>query len=696
LVAGELALNTNDGKLYYKDSSGVVQVLATKAGSSGSFGALTATSITDSGLTSGRVTYATTGGLLTDSANLTFSSTVTSIGITPSTWNLAGYYAAEIGVAGNAIFSGLGDTILSSNAYYNSGWKYAASSVASSLFELNGTNAYLKIANAGTVGGAITWITPMKVDISTYSGYSLLTLDNPTNGSIIDFNINGTRTGSIFTDSTGLNLQTRTAIPTIFSTNATERMRIDSNGLVGIGLTPSGSTVKLQVSTDALISGLTVGKGGGSVVGSSVFGTNAGISNTTGGITAIGYQAGYSNTTGTGNSILGINTFYANTTGSSNVAIGDNALRYNTTAYNNTAVGYQAGYSNTTGPNNFFGGYQAGYSNTTGNLNAFVGYQSGYFNTTGTYNVGLGYGAYGANTTAATGSYNTAVGPLALYNNTTASNNTAVGYQAGYTNSTGVANTFIGNQAGYTSNVNGTGVNCCVGNAAGYSLTTGTNNTFIGGSASGYFVTTGSKNAILGHYNGNQGGLDIRTASNYIVLSDGDGNPRQVIDSSGSLLVGTTNFTAGAKGFVVRNDNAGGTYTQIGATGTSAFSVAYFYNTNGNVGHIDVSGSSTSYVTSSDYRLKENIAPMTGALATVAQLKPVTYKWKVDGSDGQGFIAHELQAVVPDCVTGEKDAVDADGKPIYQGIDTSFLVATLTAAIQELKAEFDAYKATHP
>ena len=80
---------------------------------------------------------------------------------------------------------------------------------------------------------------------------------------------------------------------------------------------------------------------------------------------------------------------------------------------------------------------------------------------------------------------------------------------------------------------------------------------------------------------------------------------------------------------------------------------------------------------------------MTGALAKVAQLKPVTYKWKLDGSDGQGFIAHELQAVVPDCVAGEKDAVDFDGKPIYQGIDTSFLVATLTAALQETKALID-------
>jgi hypothetical protein len=87
---------------------------------------------------------------------------------------------------------------------------------------------------------------------------------------------------------------------------------------------------------------------------------------------------------------------------------------------------------------------------------------------------------------------------------------------------------------------------------------------------------------------------------------------------------------------------------------------------------------------------------MTGALAKVALLKPCTYKWNCDGSDGQGFIAHELAEVVPQCVTGAKDAVDVNGKPQYQGIDVSFLVTTLTAAIQELKAEFDAYKASHP
>jgi hypothetical protein len=113
----------------------------------------------------------------------------------------------------------------------------------------------------------------------------------------------------------------------------------------------------------------------------------------------------------------------------------------------------------------------------------------------------------------------------------------------------------------------------------------------------------------------------------------------------------------------------------------------------GGVGTISTNGTTTAYNTSSDYRLKENIAPMTGALDKVAQLKPVTYKWKSTGTDSQGFIAHELQAVVPECVTGQKDAVNEDGSIKPQGIDTSFLVATLTAAIQELKAEVDSLKA---
>jgi hypothetical protein len=174
-------------------------------------------------------------------------------------------------------------------------------------------------------------------------------------------------------------------------------------------------------------------------------------------------------------------------------------------------------------------------------------------------------------------------------------------------------------------------------------------------------------------------------------------NERARIDSSGNLLVGktsaddsTTGFAYRASGYISAARN-GGAPCYFNRTGTDG-AVVEIANDGSTVGSISVSGSSTAYNTSSDYRLKEDIQPMSGALAKVAALKPVTYKWKVDGSDGEGFIAHELQAVVPDCVTGAKDAVDAEGNPVYQGIDTSFLVATLTAALQELKAELDAAK----
>jgi hypothetical protein len=156
------------------------------------------------------------------------------------------------------------------------------------------------------------------------------------------------------------------------------------------------------------------------------------------------------------------------------------------------------------------------------------------------------------------------------------------------------------------------------------------------------------------------------------------------------VLIGT-DTDGGAGGLSIRPNSSNGApvlnFNRNSTTATST--VVTFRNATTAVGNINYTNTATAYVTSSDYRLKDNIAPMTGALATVAQLKPVTYKWKIDGSDGQGFIAHELQEVVPQCVSGDKDAVDSEGNPEYQGIDTSFLVATLTAAIQELKATVD-------
>ena len=168
------------------------------------------------------------------------------------------------------------------------------------------------------------------------------------------------------------------------------------------------------------------------------------------------------------------------------------------------------------------------------------------------------------------------------------------------------------------------------------------------------------------------------------------------LDSSGNLLVGTTTAGFSSQSGISVNGPTAATYIAVShANGTSTGAAYMGFPYNGStIGSITQNGTTAvAYNTSSDYRLKENVQPMTGALAKIAALKPVTYTWKADGSEGEGFIAHELAEVCPHAVTGEKDAVDAEGKPQYQGIDVSFLVGTLTAAIQELKAELDAVKA---
>ena len=189
-------------------------------------------------------------------------------------------------------------------------------------------------------------------------------------------------------------------------------------------------------------------------------------------------------------------------------------------------------------------GVSALVTNGAGLQNTAVGNVALTANGAGSYNSAFGFGALNLNSS---GSYNTAIGNTALVNNT-ASSNTAVGYQAGYTGTVAGNSVVLGYQAGYT-NIRGSS-NTLLGYQAGYLMNPATAintiNTFVGYGA-GYSILTGTKNTILGAYSGNYGGLDIQNASNYIVLSDGDGNPRGIFDSSGNLLVGTTNNAATAR-----------------------------------------------------------------------------------------------------------------------------------------------------
>ena len=187
--------------------------------------------------------------------------------------------------------------------------------------------------------------------------------------------------------------------------------------------------------------------------------------------------------------------------------------------------------------------------------------------------------------------------------------------------------------------------------------------------------------------------MQIRTdQSNAWTLRDETaGANRLLVDTSGRVSI---NGSALDSVWLTINGNVSNPTLQSYQNTTSSVSHLWFRNTNGVVGSVTTSGSLTSYNVSSDYRLKENITSLTGALAKITQLKPSVYNYKTDPATKiQGFIAHELQAVIPHAVTGDKDAIDDDGKPVYQGLDASFLIPYLTAAIQEQQSTITALTA---
>ena len=154
------------------------------------------------------------------------------------------------------------------------------------------------------------------------------------------------------------------------------------------------------------------------------------------------------------------------------------------------------------------------------------------------------------------------------------------------------------------------------------------------------------------------------------------------IDSSGNLLVGTTSVLR--TGYIVHIEgqtSSGGGIVWRSFDTVTAPALVFTNSSAAVVGSIQVSATATSFNTSSDYRLKEDVQPMTDASARVQFLKPCNFAWKADGSRTDGFLAHEAQAVVPEAVTGEKDGEE------MQAIDQSKLVPLLTAALQEALTE---------
>jgi trimeric autotransporter adhesin len=333
-------------------------------------------------------------------------------------------------------------------------------------------------------------------------------------------------------------------------------------------------------------------------------------------------------------------------------------------------LGYQAGYTTDVGDRNTAVGSQALYSNTSGQSNVAIGFQPLYNNTTGSNNIAIGSdssatnGALESNTT---GSSNVAVGNNALTSNTTADNNTAVGINALKLNTTGTQNVAVGGDAG-DANVSGN-YNTLIGYNAGGALD-GNFNAFLGRS-SGSAVTSGTKNTIIGSYNGNQGGLDIRTSDNNIVLSNGDGDPRLYLNNTAALVLQGT-------------ANAANPYI------TSWDSSLYVYGRTTSSSGVYLAHNATSWASTSDENRKDIIEPITDAVNKVLQLRTVIGKYKIDeeGTRRPFLIAQDVQAVLPEAVQLQEDNAGE-----FLGMSYTDIIPLLTAAIKEQQATITALTA---
>jgi len=471
LAAGELAINTTDEKLYFKNAAGVVKLLASNAGSLGSVTSVAATvpsflSIGGSPITTSGTLAITYSGTALPVANggtgiTSFGAGVATFLGTPSSANLRAAVTDETG-SGSLVFA-TSPTLVTP----------ALGTPASGVLT-NATGLPISTGVSGLGTGVATFLaTPSSANLAA-------AVTNETGSGALVFGTSPAITTSLTTPSTTFALVNTTATTLNFGGAATTlsvgaatgTMTVNNTTLAAKAITASTT---LGVTGAGTIQGLTVGLGGSAVAENTAVGVSA-LANNTSGIynTAIGYVALQNNTDGASNTAVGYESLYANTSSNNNTAFGTQTLTANTAGSDNTAVGTGALYRSTTGEKNTAVGSVALAYNTTGNENTATGY-------------------------------------LALFANTTASGNTANGYQTLSSNTTGASNTAVGYNALYAN-------------------TTGSNNTVVGND-SGSSITTGNYNVIIGSYTGLAAPIS-QTDSNWIVLSDGQGNVRQAMNAT--------------------------------------------------------------------------------------------------------------------------------------------------------------------
>jgi trimeric autotransporter adhesin len=479
------------------------------------------------------------------------------------------------------------------------------------------------------------------------------------------------------------------------------------------------------VNSDAMIHGLTVGRGLGGNFSNAALGYNAVTSNTSGQWnTGVGSYALELNTTGNSNTALGGEALRRNTTGYRNSAVGGLALGYNISGSGNTAMGYFALAANTTGHNNTAVGHDAIRLNTTGFSNVAMGTRALYRNTVCSNLVAVGDSALfnnGLNATFASHAIqNTAVGSKALYSNTTGSYNTATGFQALYANTAGAVNTATGYQALYA---NTTGaVNTATGYQALADNTTGGNNTAVGNQAL-QNSTTGSENTAVG--------------SRALSRSNGNENTGVGRYSMDELMLGSANTAIGWMAGDYRSSINYGTFVGQSATpsanglsnitgiGHNARPTASNQVRIGNTAVTSIGGNAN-WTNFSDGGYKNNVEEDVAGLDFILKLRPVSYNLDAhklasdleedmtrdeDGSKATavpdeitqksrdekaairytGFVAQEVEATVNELgvsFSGVDAPVDKNG---YYGLRYADFVVPLVKAMQEQQAQIDRF-----
>ena len=438
-------------------------------------------------------------------------------------------------------------------------------------------------------------------------------------------------------------------------------------------------------------------------------GNNAGNSIASGGIrnVTVGDEAGTAITTGTRNVAVGYQALATEDTGSRSIAIGHQALTTQnggTSDLYNVGVGHNAGGAITTGNQNTLIGGLSGDAMTSAVDNVAVGYLSMSALTDADYNVAVGKGALSDDTQ---GSKSTAVGYQALstqnFTSATDANNTAVGYNAGSLLTTGEQNVFIGALAGDACTDDDH--NTFVGYNAGGAVNGGFRNTFIGKSA-GDAVTTGDKNIIIGTYNGNESSLDIRTSSNNVVLSDGDGNVAAYRTGGSNArswyLIGDANSNVGLfirniastnpYGVAIQFTNAANnTTSQYFLVCTDSSASRFLIYANGNVVNTN-----NSYGQYSDQKLKENITDATSQWNDIKSLKVRKFNFKGDDLTQIGVVAQELESAGMNGLVEEITDRDEDMKDLgttTKSVKYSVLYMKAVKALQEAMTRIETLEA---